>query len=110
MNRRSFLKRLLGAAGAVVAGPVALELAKKVAPTFESGFIIPAAEVKAYVAPPVYDLYCGSEMAEELMLRTTLALKNLTQATAKLAVQPYDKVRNNHSTPWPKQFRLGRWR
>jgi hypothetical protein len=61
MNRRSFLKRMFGVAGAIAAGPVALKVAaellpKAVAPTvnpawinapFEASFIIPVEELLA---------------------------------------------------------------
>ncbi len=90
MNRRSFLKRLLGAAGAIAAGPVALKVAAEIFPqaplcnlaeeaiintaTWESGFIIPV---------------------EELMAQTTwywndLTMKNLTRGLADhVTIKPY---------------------
>lgn len=47
MNRRNFLRTLMGAAGAIVAGPTVLELAAESAPCWEAAFILPKAEVLA---------------------------------------------------------------
>jgi hypothetical protein len=92
MNRRSFLKRLLGAAGAIAAGPVALKVAAEIFPQAPLCNLAEEAINNAWVSAPYEAQFIIP--VEELMAQTTwywndLALKNLTRNVSHLAIKPY---------------------
>ena len=103
MNRRSFLKRVFAAAGAVAVGPVAIKVAAELYPSPADPRIITASVLdritrdlmeKSASQIPMYDCYVSSEVAQDLMGQTakywnSLMLKNLSDGWAELAVRPY---------------------